>query len=147
MKATPIGHPARIALAAAMLWSLALVVAALTAPLYSGESESTDSTGTVTSRTTSATLVDVNGWWGLVVASLPLVACLGVGALLLGPGGRAAVVAAAVVVALLGVVTVLGMLSIGIFLLPVTAALTVAVASAGPRPVGPRPVGPRPVGA
>jgi hypothetical protein len=117
----------RIALAGASLWSLALVVAALTLPAYSGGSASTDATGTVTTSSTTATLVQVNGWWGLVVASVPLGACLVVGALLLGPGGRAARVAAVVVVALLGVLTVLSLLSIGVFIAPVTAGLGVAV--------------------
>ena len=128
---------ARIALAGATLWSLALVVAALTVPVYSGESESTDSTGATVTTSTSATLVGENGWWGLVVASVPLVACLVVAALLLGPGGRTARVAAVVVVVLLGIGTLLGMLSIGIFVLPVTVALAVAVASA---PADRRPV-------
>ena len=121
---------ARIALASATLWSLALVVAALTVPVYSGESQSTDSTGATNTTSTSATLVSVNGWWGLVVASLPLVACLVVGALLLGPVGRGVKVAAVVVVALLGVGAVLSLFSIGIFVLPVVAGLAVAVASA-----------------
>ena len=120
----------RIALAGATLWSLALVVAALTVPVYSGETTSSDSTGATIATSTSATLVEVNGWWGLVVACLPLLACLVVGALLLGPGGGAARGAAVVVVALLGVVTVLGLLSIGIFILPVTLALALAVAVA-----------------
>ena len=121
---------ARIALAGATLWSLALLVAALTVPVYSGESESTDSTGATVTTSASATLVGENGWWGLVVAGVPLVACLVVAALLLGPGGRNARITAVVVVVLLGIGTLLGMLSIGIFVLPVTVALAVAVASA-----------------
>lgn len=125
----------RIALVAASLWSAALVVAALTVPVYSGESEGTDSTGATVNTATSATLVEENGWWGLVVAGVPLVACLVVGALLLGPGGRAAKVAAVVVVGLLGLGTLLAMLSIGIFVLPATVALVVAVASADRRQV------------
>lgn len=117
----------RIALAVATLWSLALGVAALTVPVYSSESSTADSSGAVSSAATSATLVEVNGGWGLVVAGLPLAACLLVAALLLGPGGRAAQVAALVVVGLLGVVTVLSLLSIGLFLAPAVAALGVAV--------------------
>jgi hypothetical protein len=117
----------RIALVGASLWSVALVVAALTLPAYSGDTAGTDSTGAVTSSSTSATLVDVNGWWGLVLASLPLGACLVVGALLLGPGGRPAQALAAVVVALLGGLTVLSLLSIGLFLVPAVAGLGVAV--------------------
>jgi hypothetical protein len=129
----------RIALAGATLWSLALAVAALTVPVYSGETTTSDSTGATTTTATSATLVAENGWWGLAVAGLPLVACLVVGALLLRTGGPAARAVAVAVVALLGVGTLLGLLSIGVFVLPVTVALAVAVASAdhsrGPAPV------------
>jgi hypothetical protein len=128
----------RFALAGATLWSAALVVAALTVPLYSGMSASsfgsasTDSNdmvvpGPVTTTSTTATLVEVNGWWGLAVACIPLCACLMVGTLLLGPGGRRAQVAAAVVVGLLGALTVLSLLSIGLFLVPAVAGLGLAV--------------------
>lgn len=118
---------ARIALAGATLWSLALVVAALTVPVYSGETGGTDSTGAVSTTSSSTTLVGENGWWGVVVAGIPLAACLVVGALLLGPGGRGAQVAALVVVALLGVLTVLSLLSVGVFVAPAVAGLGVAV--------------------
>lgn len=117
----------RLALAGAATWSAALVVAALTLPAYSGETAGTDSTGAATGSSTTATLVEVNGWWGLVIASLPLVACLVVAVLLLGAGGRAAQVAALVVVALLGALTVLSLLSIGLFLVPAVALLGLAV--------------------
>ena len=130
----------RVALAGATLWSIALVVGALTVPLYSGSSASSvgsasaDSTGgvvvgpvTTTSTTATATLVEVNGWWGLVIAGIPLAACVVVGALLLGPAGHAAQVAAAVVVALLGILTVLSLLSIGLFLVPAVGGLGLAV--------------------
>ena len=120
----------RIALAGATLWSLALVVAALTVPVYSGDTAGADADGVPGATSTTATLVEVNGWWGLVVAALPLGACLVVGTLLLGPGGRAATVAAVVVVALLGVLTVLSLLSIGVFLAPAVAGLGVAVLAA-----------------
>ena len=117
----------RIALVGATLWSAALVVAALTLPAYSGATAGADSTGAVIESSTTATLVDVNGWWGLVIASIPLGACVVVGALLLGPGGRTAQALAAVVVALLGGLTVLSLLSIGLFLVPAVAGLGVAV--------------------
>lgn len=130
----------RVALVAAALWSLALVVAAVTVPVYSGETAiaetgGADPTGamgrTSTSATsTSATLVEANGWWGLIVACIPLGACLVVGALLLGSRGRAAQVVAAAVVALLGSLTVLSLLSIGVFLVPAVAALGAAVLAA-----------------
>jgi hypothetical protein len=117
----------RIALVGAAQWSAALGVAALTLPPNSGATAGADSTGAVTNGSTTATLVEVNGWWGLVVASIPLGATVVVGTLLLGPGGRAAQVAAAVVVALLGALTVLSLLSIGLFLVPAVAGLGLAV--------------------
>ena len=126
----------RFALAGAILWSIALVVGALTVPLYSGSSAGSvgsagaDSTGGVVIdpvTSTTATLVAVNGWWGLVIAGIPLVACVVVGTLLLRAGGRAAQVAAAVVVGLLGVLTVLSLLSIGLFLVPAVGGLGLAV--------------------
>jgi hypothetical protein len=130
----------RIALVGATLWSVALVVGALTLPAYSGDTAGTDSTGAVTSSSTTATLVEANGWWGLVVAGIPLAGCLVVGTLLLGPRGRAAQVAAAVVVALLGALTVLSLLSIGLFLVPAVAGLGLAVLVAlRARPAGAAP--------
>lgn len=117
----------RIALAAAALWAGGLVVAALALPAYTGSSSTEDANGEVHTTSTTATFVEANGTWGLVVASVPLAACLVVAVLLLGPGGRATRVAAVVVVALLGALTVLGLLSIGVFIAPVTAALGLAV--------------------
>ena len=117
----------RIALAAAALWAGGLVVAALALPAYTGSSFTEDANGEVHTTSTTATFVEANGTWGLVVASVPLAACLVVAVLLLGPGGRATRVAAVVVVALLGALTVLGLLSIGVFIAPVTAALGLAV--------------------
>ncbi|TPG19232.1 hypothetical protein [Pedococcus bigeumensis] len=123
----------RFALAGATVWSIALVVGALALPAYSGDTAGTDSTGAATSSSTTATLVEVNGWWGLVLAGIPLAACVVVGTLLLGPAGRAgraAQVAAAVIVALLGALTILSLLSIGLFLVPAVAGLGLAVLAA-----------------
>ncbi len=100
---------------------------ALTVPVYSGETGSADSTGVVSTTATGGTLVEVNGGWGLLLASIPLAVCALVAVLLLGPGGRPAQVAAAVAVALLAGLTVLSLLSIGIFIAPAVAALGVAV--------------------
>jgi hypothetical protein len=130
----------RIALVAAALWSVALVVGALTLPVYSGDVAGTGSTGATFGGSTGATLVEVNGWWGLVLASVPLAASVLVAALLLGPGGRAAQVAAAVVVALLGGLTVLSLLTVGLFLAPAVVALGLAVLVAlTARPAGAAP--------
>lgn len=129
----------RIALGAAALWSLALVVAAVTVPLYSGDTVTADSSGASSSTDTTATLVEVNGWWGLVVASLPLAASVVVAVLLLGVRRRPAVIVALVLVVLLGIVTVLSLLTIGAFIAPVTAGLGLAVlvALAGPTEAAP----------
>ena len=139
----------RIALVVATLWSLALVVAALTVPVYSGEAVGADSAGGATSTSTSATLVEVNGWWGLAVGVIPLAVSLVVGALLLGPGGQAPRLVALVIVLLLGIATVLSLLTVGIFIAPVTAALGIAVivsfsGSAAARRPGPAGVGATP---
>lgn len=120
----------RIALAAAALWAAGLVVAALTLPAYTASSSTAQAGGEVHTTSSTATFAEANGTWGLVVASLPLASCLVVAVLLLGPGGQAARVAALVVVALLSALTVLGLLSIGIFIAPVTAGLGLAVIAA-----------------
>jgi hypothetical protein len=120
----------RIALAAAALWAAGLVVAALTLPAYTASSSTAQAGGEVHTTSSTATFAEANGTWGLVVASLPLASCLVVAVLLLGPGGRATQLAAAALVALLGALTVLSLLSIGIFIAPVTVGLAVAVISA-----------------
>jgi hypothetical protein len=117
----------RIALAAATLWGVGLVAAALTLPAYTGSSSTSGAGGTVETDSTTATFVDVNGTWGLVLVTLPLAACVLVAALLLGPGGRVAQVAAAVLVGLLGALALVSLLSIGVFIAPVVAGLGVAV--------------------
>ena len=117
----------RIALGAATGWGIALVVAALTVPVYAGDGVTTDSSGLSTSASTSTTLVAENGWWGLVVAGIPLGCSVVVAVLLLGVRRRPAEIAALVIVGLLGVGTVLGLLSVGLFIAPATAALAVAV--------------------
>ena len=138
----------RIALAVATSWSLALVVAALTVPVYSGESVGADSGGRATSTSTPATLVVVNGWWGLAVGVIPLAVSLVIGALLLGPGGRAATVVALVVVVLLGIATVLSLLTVGLFVAPVVAALGIGalatLSAPGSRASGPAGLGAAP---
>jgi hypothetical protein len=108
-------------LGVAAVWAVGLVVAALVAPAY----RSTTSTGNGFVNS-SATLVHENGMRVLIPVSIPLVAVGVIGVALrhrrrVGKPGAGPV--AWVVVALLGVVTILGMLSIGIFILPVTGLL------------------------
>jgi hypothetical protein len=137
----------RVALGIAVVWSVGLLVAALTLPAYSGSTSSTSSDGTVTESTTTSTLVEVNGREVLVVLAFPLLASLAVSAILaerrraterLFPWLDAG---AWVVVAACGALVVLGAASIGLFVLPVAAALAVAV-TATQRPRVPRPAHP-----
>lgn len=123
-----LGRISQIALAVAVLFGVGLIVAGFVAPLYSSESAS--SSGEVTRGT--ATLVEMNGAGVLVALSLPLVMAVVVGCALSQRRRRGAVALAWTVTGLLGVFTLLAMLSIGVFILPVTAALIVACGTAGP---------------
>ena len=121
---------ASTALWVALVWSVLLLVAAFVVPVYSssgGSAETGTSTGSTTTSVTtgSGTLVGVNGPGVLVVVALPLLATLVV-AWALGRGRRRL---GWVVTSVLGVLTVLALLSIGIFFLPTTLALVVACAS------------------
>ena len=118
-----LGRAERTALVIALVWGVLLVAAALLVPVYS--STAVSSSGTVT--TGSATLVGVNGWTGLLVASAPLAGTLVAGYALWRRADRdSAGVLAWAVAGLLAFLTVAGILSIGVFVLPVTAALIFA---------------------
>lgn len=121
---------ARIALVAALAWCLVLLVGGFTFPVYgtSSSSASIDASGSATSTevTSTATLVQVNGVTAAVVLGIPLVATLLVWALLHWRSRAAAWV----VTAVLGVLTILALMSVGLFVLPVTIALVVACSSA-----------------
>lgn len=125
---------ARIALVLALVWSALLVLAAFTLPLYgiSSESATVDGSGDVDEVSGTATLVQVNGWTAVLVLVIPLAVTVLV-ALLLGVGGRGPRAGAWGLTALLGVFTVLALLSVGLFMIPVVVALVVACASAGSR--------------
>lgn len=125
----------RIALIAAAAWSLLLLVAAFTFPAYGtfSSSASVDENGSLATGaeiTGTATLVGVNGLYAALLVGIPLVVTAVV-AVLLRVGVRPARIAAWVLVGLLGAFTVLGLMSIGLFILPVTVALVVACATAG----------------
>jgi len=127
------GRVQRIALASALAWAAGLVIAAVLVPAY--QSSSIDSSGAVANG--SATLVGVNGWGALLVAAAPLAAALVIWYALWGRRGRqGAGVLAWVVTALLIGFNVLAMLSIGVFLIPVTLALVVACSTHGDKPAG-----------
>lgn len=129
----------RLALLAALLWSAALVAGALTIPVYdseayvgsasvaAGSGQVLHQTGSVTH--TSATLVQVNGSHALAVAAFPLLVTVLVALAIGRPrSGRMAAAFAWVCIGMLGILTLLSMLTIGTFLLPVCGALTLACA-------------------
>ena len=138
------GVTTKVMLAGAALWSAALVVASLTLPVYSGEEASTSADGSLVTRSTSATLVDVNGLWGAVLAAVPLAVTVLVSVLVSLRSHRSARLAAWACVAALGLLALAGLASVGLFFAPVFVALTIAVASAptprdgpGTRPLHP----------
>lgn len=130
----------RVALLVAAVAGAGLVVAGFRAPLY--DTDTVSSSGEVTHG--SASLVDVNGSGVVVVLLLPLlVTGLVAGALLLRRH-RGALAVAWGLTSLLAVFTLLSMLTIGPFVVPVTAALLVACGAAsrtepehGPAPATP----------
>jgi len=138
----PWTRTASIALAIAAAWSVLLVAAAFVAPAYSTSSGSasmdTTSGATTTAEVTtgSATLVAVNGPGVLVVTLLV--------ALSLATGHRRV---GWVLTAILCLVNVLALLSVGIFFVPVTLALIVACASSERRRVAHPADGPDPLSA
>jgi hypothetical protein len=113
-------------LGVAVAWGVALPVGALLVPAYRGASVEM-SGGTTSTTTTSATLVQVNGSGVLVTVSVPLAIAVAVTLLLSRRApGRGPGVAATALIGLLAAGTVLAMMSIGIFVLPVTVCLALA---------------------
>jgi hypothetical protein len=125
---TRLGRGASVALLIGATWGVAVVVAGFVAPMY--ESTSGSSSGGVTHGT--GTLVGVNGLGVVVVLAVPLVVTLAVASALCSVRWGA-VAFAWTLTGLLAVFNLLAMLSIGVFLLPVTAALFVACAIHRPR--------------
>lgn len=118
-----------MSLAGAGLWSVGLIVAGLTVPIYAGTtsvgSAAAGSNTTASISTQSATLVSENGGWVLLVLAVPLAATLLVAALLM-PRRRRTLWIACGVTGVLALLNLPAMLTIGAFVLPVTAALAVA---------------------
>lgn len=138
-----------IAVAIAGCWALALLVAACVAPAYdstsvtsvarSGAAPGSGSVvadGAVTATRTSATLVQENGPAALVIAAVPLLVTLAATWALVRRSLRksGAGPVAWSLVGLLAAGNVVAMLSIGVFVLPVTAALILACATHPTRP-------------
>ena len=110
------------------LWTVLLFIGAATVPVYSGSSTTVTSNSSQWTTNTSATALQVNGIWVLVLLAVPAVAVLlTAGLLLIEPRHRWAGWAAWGPVGLVGILTLLGMLTIGVFLLPVGVLLGVAV--------------------
>ena len=110
------------------------MIAGFTLPLYgfSSSSATLDGSSGTDETTGTATLVQVNGWTAVLVLAVPLAVVLVVGGLL-AVGGRGPRAGAWAITALLGVFTVLALLSVGLFMVPVVVALVVACASASSR--------------
>jgi hypothetical protein len=127
----PWSRTSATALSFAVVWSALLVVGALVLPAYGTASQSatvdsgTGSASTAPVTTGTETLVGVNGHGVLIVVGIPLVVTLLVGAALAFRRRRIGWV----LTSILGLFTLLAMLSIGIFILPTTLALVVACAA------------------
>ena len=117
-----------VTLVLAAIFGVGLNVAGFLFPLYATQKVS--SSGKVVQG--SATLVDENDPGVVVVLGVRLLVALVVAAAL-SRRARPAAALAGTLVGLLAVFTLLAMMSIGLFILPVTVALVVACASA-PRP-------------
>ena len=117
-----LGRASAVALLGAALWGLGLVVAGFLVPVY--RSTEMSSSGELTQST--ETLVGVNGPGAVVVLAVPFLVTLLVASALLARSRRAALPFAWALTALLAVFNLVGMLTVGVFVLPVTAALVVA---------------------
>jgi hypothetical protein len=114
----------------AAVYATALVVAGFVAPVY--RSTSASSSGAVTHG--SDTVVGVNGLGVVFVLGVPLLATVLVACALRLRSLRGAVAFAWTLTGVLAAFNLLAMLSIGVFVLPVTAALIVACTTSRPRP-------------
>lgn len=114
-----------LALFGAGLWSVGLLIAATTVPVYQSTGSSTTGPGSSESISShSETLVGENGTSALIMLAVPLAATLLV-ALALLTRRRWALWIACVTTAVLALGNLAAMLTVGIFVLPVTAALVV----------------------
>jgi hypothetical protein len=114
-----------VTLGVALLWSVGLLVATALAPAYETVTET--SSGTVTRGT--ATLVEQNGFGVLLTMAVPLFVTVIVGWALWRRGARrGAGPIAWTLTGVLACLNLLAMLSVGVFVLPVTACLVAACA-------------------
>ena len=135
MKPVGPGRGAWVAVAAAAAWASWLVVAAFVLPVYG--STITTGSGTPTGLSpetvvhTTQTLVEVNGPVAAVEMAVPLAATLVVALAFRSGVHRVRMVVGWTATGLLALFNALGTLTIGVFVLPVTAALVVACWLAG----------------
>ena len=122
-----LGRVPAVALLVAAVYGVALVVAAFTVPVY--DSDSSSSSGGTSQA--SDTLVGVNGTGVALILAVPLLVTLAVGCAL-WQRSRWSLPIAWTLTGLLAALNLLAMLSVGIFVLPVTAALVVACARSRP---------------
>jgi hypothetical protein len=114
---------------AAFAWSVLLVVAAFTVPIYSGAESAVSSSGSIQSVATSSTLVAVNGQWVLIPIFVPAVITLLVWIALHRKCSRGSNLASFVAWALVGLLAVFCLVAaftIGVFIVPVAALLAYA---------------------
>lgn len=111
-------------------WGLLLFVAAATVPVYDSETATATSDGSSEVTSSTATAVDVNGWGVAIAFGFPLLVALVVSVALWFRDHPAALPIAWTLTVVLGMLNLLALLSIGIFVLPVTLALFVACSSA-----------------
>jgi hypothetical protein len=122
-----LGRVPLVALVLAAAYSVAVLVAAFVAPVY--ESDSSSSSGATSQG--ADTLVGVNGPGVAIVMVVPLLVTLAVAAVLSMAPPRRALPIAWTLTGLLAAGNLLAMLSVGVFVLPVTVALFVACAAQG----------------
>ncbi len=115
------------ALMIAVGWGVALMVVAFTTPLYRGEG--TDSTGAL--QNTSATLVEVNGAYGALIAAMPLILSLATTLALWLRGQRHAGPMAWALTLLCAAFSLVTITTVGVFALPVAGLLIYACAMHG----------------
>ena len=119
------GRVSLIALLAAAAWSLALFVAGFTVPVY--RSVGVGSAGEPTHSTD--TLLGVNWLGAVVVLAIPVLVTVLVTCALVVHARRGARKVAWTLTGLLAALNLLAIMTIGVFVVPVTAALVVACAA------------------
>lgn len=134
MNARTASHQWRLSVrlsAAALVWSLGLVLAGLFAPVYSTSTTSSEVNGVTLG---SATLVQENGATALVLVAIP---ALMSGIVILAlrarrAGARWGAPLAWAAIALLTAEALVGLMTIGLFLVPVIVLLAMAVRRSAP---------------